>query len=75
LFSGTATFADGKQYKGLYENDERNGYGKFTWPNGDKYEGFFVDGFITGNGTYVWADGGIYTGKSRCCDLVCLITF
>jgi hypothetical protein len=72
IFSGTMSFADGKQYKGFYENDKRNGYGKFTWPDGDKYEGFFIDDFRTGNGTYIWPDGDIYTGKSRCCDFVCL---
>jgi hypothetical protein len=57
------TFADGKEHKGFYENDKRNGFGMFTWPNGEKYEGFFVDDFRTGNGTYIWKEGDTYTGE------------
>ncbi len=57
------TFADGKEHKGFYENDKRNGFGMFTWPEGEKYEGFFVDDFRTGNGTYIWKEGDTYTGE------------
>ncbi len=37
-------FAGGNVFKGNYENDLRNGSGKFTWSDGEVYEGNWENG-------------------------------
>ena len=36
---GIFTWADGRKYIGMYQNDKKHGYGTFEWPNGRKYIG------------------------------------
>lgn len=40
--SSTAS-RDFDQYVGEYDNDKKNGYGKYKWADGSEYEGFFKD--------------------------------
>lgn len=41
---GEFLFADGRKYKGQYQNNVKHGYGIFEWPNGKKYEGHWLNG-------------------------------
>ena len=55
------------RYKGEYVNDQKHGYGEFTWPDGRKYAGQWFNAKQHGSGTYtnvkgetregVWEDG------------------
>ncbi len=38
---GTYSWADGRRYKGSWENNKMEGYGVFTWKDGRIYEGEF----------------------------------
>ena len=52
------------RYEGDYENDVKNGQGKYFYPNGDVYEGGWKDGLKHGVGVYKYkADGGVYEGQ------------
>ena len=44
--------ATGAKYEGEYENDLKNGRGKYTYPNGDVYDGEWKDGKRHGKGMY-----------------------
>jgi len=56
-------FAGGNVFEGNYENDARNGYGKYTWSNGDVYEGSYENDARNGYGKYTWSNGDVYEGN------------
>lgn len=35
----------GDEFKGMYKNDEKEGYGEYFWENGKQYKGMFRSGF------------------------------
>ena len=43
-------------YQGAYNNDKKEGQGKYSWSNGDWYEGEWKAGLRHGHGIYVWKD-------------------
>ena len=43
---------DGRKFEGLYENNKKNGLGKYTWADGSSYEGNYKDGKRHGYGIY-----------------------
>lgn len=56
-------------YKGHFYDDEKNGYGEFTWPNGKRYRGMWKNGKRHGEGevyslsTKEWKKGYWSKGK------------
>ena len=48
----------GAKYDGQYENDLKNGQGKYTYGNGDVYKGQWKDGKRHGQGTYTYKESG-----------------
>lgn len=44
-------------YIGGWENDLKNGFGKFTYDNGDIYEGNWLGGVKSGQGKLILANG------------------
>jgi len=56
-------YAGGNVFEGNYENDLRNGYGKFTWSNGDVYEGNWENDYQNGYAKKTWSDGSVYEGN------------
>lgn len=36
---GKYNWFDGKEYTGMWESNEMNGFGKYIWPDGKIYEG------------------------------------
>ena len=43
-------------HQGQYNNDKKEGQGKYSWSNGDWYEGEWKAGLRHGHGIYVWKD-------------------
>ena len=60
--NGVFTWPDGRQYKGQYVNDHKEGQGTFQWPNGRKYEGGWKLGKMDGQGIYTSEKGKIKVG-------------
>lgn len=48
--------ADDKVFKGLWQNNQLNGYGEFHSPDGSKYIGYYKDNKKEGFGIYYWED-------------------
>ena len=46
-------------YEGEYLNDQKHGWGVFTWADGRKYEGFWAEGKQHGEGALM------YKGKCK----------
>ena len=60
---GKLTLSDGSCYKGLFCNNQINGYGKYTWKNHSVYLGQFKNNKMEGEGTFKFPDGGCYKGN------------
>merc|ERR1719198_2653054 len=56
-------FQSGAQYKGQWESNVREGYGKQTWPDGATYEGQWRDNVAVGKGRFTHSDGDVYIGE------------
>merc|ERR1711915_439805 len=57
-------FSDWGKYDGEYNNDLKEGSGKYTFSNGDWYDGEWKSGVRHGHGVYVWKDKNEkYEGK------------
>jgi TPR repeat protein len=56
-------YSDGGVYEGKIVNNQRHGWGKYTFPSGSVFEGEWVNGMRTGYGKYTWANGNVYTGN------------
>ena len=41
---GNLKWADGREYRGEFLDDKRDGYGEFTWKDGRKYKGDWRNG-------------------------------
>lgn len=41
---GTFTWESGNQYRGVYKDDERHGYGEMYWTDGSCYKGEWENG-------------------------------
>ena len=48
--------SSGGKYEGEYNNDKKEGSGKYSWSNGDWYQGQWKAGLRHGTGLYVWKD-------------------
>ena len=46
----------GSKYEGHYNNDKKEGSGKYVWSNGDWYQGDWSLGLRHGHGLYVWKE-------------------
>ncbi len=56
----------GTTYEGEFDNDERNGFGTYTYSEEDLrdyYEGHWKDSVKSGQGKLVWKNGGKYEGS------------
>ena len=52
------------KYEGHFENDKKNGKGKFYFNKGDYYEGDFKDNIFNGKGHFIWKkNGNEYIGE------------
>jgi len=58
-------YPDGGVYEGDYEDDKKNGKGKYTWSDGGVYEGDYKDDKMNGKGKFTWPDGGVYEGDFK----------
>jgi len=56
-------FLCGMYYKGRYEDDHENGWGKWTTESGHTYEGNWKDGKQHGHGKYTTSSGSVYEGE------------
>ena len=56
-------YATGNVFEGNYENDLRNGNGKYTWSDGSVYEGNWENDYQNGYGKYTWSNGHVYEGN------------
>ncbi|TNV82078.1 hypothetical protein FGO68_gene410 [Halteria grandinella] len=54
---------DGVTYLGEWKDDQKHGFGKFTWLSGAIYEGEWVNGKKQGQGRYRWPDDKIFEGE------------
>lgn len=52
-----------QNYEGEYEDNKKNGKGKFVWTSGSVYEGEWKDNTKNGRGKFTWADGDVYEGE------------
>ena len=50
-------YTDGSVYQGHWQENNKHGFGTFTYPNGEKYEGTWVRGRKNGTGVYTDAEG------------------
>merc|ERR1719481_1163477 len=48
--------SSGNKYDGEYNNDKKEGSGKYIWSNGDWYDGAWSGGLRHGQGVYVWKE-------------------
>ncbi len=55
----------GTYFKGMWAQDQKNGYGEMRWANGDRYEGNYKDGMYDGKGKYTYANGQVYEGEHK----------
>lgn len=65
LANGTGTGiweSSGGVYKGEWRDNQRHGYGIYTWVGGERYEGAFLNDKREGRGTYTWPSGERYEG-------------
>src|SRR5699024_10686451 len=53
---------NGDAYNGMWEENERTGYGTYFFTNGDVYSGMWEGNEQTGYGTYAFASGNAYIG-------------
>lgn len=65
---GTYSWQNGNVYQGQFQNDMRDGWGKYacfdgSQYTGDTYAGYFEAGSRSGYGTYTWAGGTVYEGE------------
>ena len=60
---GIARYADGSVYLGTWENDCRNGKGRFVSAKNNVYYGDFMDDCQHGVGILKYREGNIYTGS------------
>jgi hypothetical protein len=47
------TWGDGRNYKGYYQNDKKEGFGVYSWADGRSYRGYWKNGSQHGLGTFV----------------------
>ncbi len=50
--NGHYVWGDGREYKGSYKYDKKDGFGKYRWGDGRIYIGFWKDGKQNGYGKY-----------------------
>lgn len=50
---GHLKWADGREYRGEFIDDKRDGYGEFTWKDGRKYKGDWKNGKQHGVGVFL----------------------
>ena len=50
---GFYRWADGRTYRGEYNEDKKNGFGLYEWSDGRKYSGYWLNGKQHGLGIYV----------------------
>lgn len=60
---GVLTWADGRQYKGQFANDDFHGEGVMTWPDGNKYVGHYANGNKEGDGILYLPNGSKLSGQ------------
>jgi len=60
---GTYRWDNGDQYKGNWQNGQKQGYGTTAYVNGDTYCGDWENDKKNGWGTYTWASGRKYIGQ------------
>ena len=63
--SGTATFADGSVYHGLWRFGQKHGRGDLQCANGFKYSGTWAYDAMDGRGDALYPDGSSYSGGFR----------
>ncbi len=51
---GIYTWADGRRYEGLWEDNKMLGEGAMLWPDGRSHRGSYVDDKKHGKGIYHW---------------------
>jgi len=59
---GKASYPNGDQYEGQYENGQRQGTGVYTYASGDIFTGTYEANEKIGKGRVDFADGGVYHG-------------
>ena len=59
---GVFSWKDGREYRGNYVRDKKEGYGIFKWSDGRTYEGGWVNGKQHGRATYTNAKGEVKQG-------------
>ena len=61
---GTYKWADGRTYKGTWQDDKMHGkLCTYVWPDGKSYLGDFEKGLKNGYGEFTWASGKVYKGN------------
>ena len=60
---GSASWENGKTYKGEWKNNKINGQGIMIWPGAWIYKGTFKNSRFHGKGEIVWNDGSSYIGE------------
>jgi hypothetical protein len=60
---GKVKYADGVEYEGVWEDDQKHGKGTYTLPSGGVYVGEWRNGKMCGAGRMKYADGDEYEGK------------
>ena len=53
----------GTIFEGMYQNGEKNGFGRAFWSNGDCYIGMWKDDNFHGHGRYMQANGQVKEGQ------------
>ena len=59
-------YADGSKYAGLFENDQFQGFGVYTYPSAStalRYEGEWKENQRHGFGSTFFKDGSTYVGQ------------
>ena len=58
---GVMIYANGSEYRGMYQNNQKCGFGKYT-ENGSCYEGQFLNDLRHGEGVLSFQDGSSFKG-------------
>ncbi|EGR34219.1 hypothetical protein IMG5_020170 [Ichthyophthirius multifiliis] len=56
---GEIIYANGKSYKGYFENDQKSGYGEMIYPDKKIYKGYWKNNKYDGEGQVILPDGRI----------------
>ena len=66
---GVFSWKDGREFRGTYIRDKKEGFGTFEWPDGRTYQGMWANGKQHGKGIYTNANGemryGVWANSKR----------